>query len=861
MHYMRKFFVLLLVFSMLSQVVYAENEKSYLLDKDYLDDISNIMDSIYQFDVGEFRDSQKTDTGEGAVDKYQKQIDIICALGFMEKNESGEFNGSEKLLYSDFSKAMMVMYTGGNMFKNYTDTDTVTFEVATETILSALGYDICIPKYSSKKEWINHYIAELNLFKGLTYNPEEEILRNQFAVLLYNSLDADIMVSESLGEYHVKADSSVLEERLDIIKLDGLLNGFEGLNIYSSKVYEGTIQINSKSIYYGDISVPRSLFGKRVEAYAKYDDYSQRYNLLYISENDSAEYIEVNLRDVLGVKAGSLEYSEGKSVKKVGIEDTCKILYNGNALSDYEFINELAEGQGTLLLSKSEKSGGFDVLVIKKYSDYVLLGANAEKRTMSFKYSAKFDGNTSIEIPEDTVMYIETDGVVAEDLSGASMNSVVSMYMNETKTYAEIMISNTSVEGKINEITENEVIINDTEYMVSEKYLECVESGSDAEELRAGMEGIYYLTYDNCIAGCKPSSAVSYAYFKKILKDEDNEKVILKMFTEEDEWVMINLNETVFVDGTRYSEDEAYTYLNSGEIADTLISYKQRGEYIAEINTIRGEVSLDFSHETTLDYKLASHIPQSKGASWFIDYKIRDNTTVFKIPKDLNDEEEFIAFKGNTNLYTGEKFLLEFYNCNQFYIPKVLMCRETSESESQNKPSGVGVPLYITSISLTINEDDEIVYQLNGYRAKNMGGGRYSFSKGSVFIEEKYFEKFALEEDRLYNFVVDDEYVENAEEWFNPAETVDTWRQEGDGSAAYPYVAIGALGAVDAEERMIRIDMFTDRQRNYSFNLPGTVALIEDGEFSIADISELKVGDRIFTYAVRESATLTMVVR
>lgn len=189
------------------------------------------------------------------------------------------------------------------------------------------------------------------------------------------------------------------------------------------------------------------------------------------------------------------------------------------------------------------------------------------------------------------------------------------------------------------------------------------------------------------------------------------------------------------------------------------------------------------------------------------------------------------------------------------------MCRNISGGDSQDKPSGVGVPLYITSISLTINEDDEIVYQLNGYRAKNMSGGRYSFSKGSVFIEEKYFEKFAIEKDRLYNFVVEDEYVVNAEEWFNPAENVDKWGQEGDGTAAFPYIAIGVLGAVDAEERMIRIDMFTDRQRNYSFILPGTAALIEDGEFSIIDISELNVGDRIFTYAVRENATLTMVVR
>ena len=861
MHNIKKILALILAFLMSSQIVFAENEKSYLLDKDYLDDITNVMDSIYQFDVGEFKDSQKTDDGEVTVEKYQKQIDVVCSLGFMEKNESGEFGGSEKLLYSDFSKAMSVMYYGENIFKDYSDTDTVTFKMATETILSALGYDVSIPMYQSKDEWREHFAGELDLFKDLKYNPEGEMLRNQFAVLLYNSLDADMMVSEKLGEYAVESDANILEEKLDVLRLEGLLNGIEGLNIYSSKVLEGTLQIDRERIYYEDLSIPRSLFGKRVEAYVKYDENSDKYKLLYLNESDSAEYIEVNLRDVLGIKDGRLEYSEEDNIKRAKIEEGCKILYNGTAQNDYEFINDLAEGDGTLLLSKSEKNGGFDVLVVKKYSDFVLLSANAEKRTMSFKYNAKYDGSTNIEISEDAVMYIEADGMPAKDLSDASMNSVVSMYMNDAKTYAEIMISNESVEGKITGVSEDKVIISDTEYKVSENYLECVASGSDAEDFRVGTEGVYYLTYDNRIAGCKLSGAVSYAYFRKIIKDEETENVIMEMFTEEDEWVKDNLKESLSVDGKKYSKEEAYTYLNSGEIAGTLISYKKKGEYITEVNTLKGEVSLDYSHETTLDYKLASHIPQSKGASWFIDYKIRDYTTVFKIPKDLEDKDEFMAFKGNTNLYTGETFLLEFYNCNQFYIPEVLMCRETSQSESQDKPSGVGVPLYITSISQTLDAEDEIVYQLEGFKAKNMSGGRYSFSEGTVFIEEKHFEKFGIKKDRLYNFVVEEEYVVNAEEWFNPADTADVWKQEGDGSAAHPYIAIGKLGVFDVEERMIRIDMFTDKQRNYSFILPGTVALIEKGEFSIVDISEFKVGDRIFTYAVRENATLTMIVR
>lgn len=862
MHYIRKILPVLLVFSMLIQVAYAENEKSYLLEKDYLDDISDIMDSIYQYDVGEFKDSQKSDTVDTTIEKYQKQIDVICALGFMEKNDNGEFNGTDKLLYSDFSKAMSVMYYGDNVFKDYSNEDTVTFKAAAETILSALGYDVCIPMYQSKDEWAEHFIGELGLLKDLTYNPEKEILRNEFAVLLYNSLDAEMMVSESLGEYDVKPDSNILEEKLDILRFEGLLNGVEGLNIYSSKVLEGTLQIDREKIYYGDLSVPRSLFGKRVDAYIKYDENLDRYKLLYISESDTAEYIEVSLRDVLGIENGKLEYLAGDSVKKAKIEENCKILYNGTAQNDYEFINDLAEGEGVLILSKSVKNGGFDVLIVKKYSDYVLLSANSEKRSMSFKYNAKFNGSTNIEISEDAVMYIEADGILAEDLSDASMNSVVSMYMNEAKTYAEIMISNASVQGKITGVPEkNEVTISDKEYRVSENYLECVKTGSDAEELRVGTEGVYYLTYDNRIAGCKLSSAISYAYLRKIIKDDETESIILEMFTEENEWVKTNLKEDVSVDGKKYSAENAYTYLNSGELVGTLISYKKKGDYITEVNTIKGEVSLDYSHETTLDWKLAAHIPQSKGASWFIDYKIRDNTTVFKIPKDLNDKEEFMAFKGNTNLYTGETFLFEFYNCNSFYVPEVLMCRETSQSESQDKPSGVGVPLYITSISQTLDAEDEMVYQLNGYRAKNMGGGRYSFSEGSIFIEEKYFEKFGIAKDRLYNFVVEDEYVVNAEEWFNPAENADTWKQEGDGSAAYPYIAIGTIGVFDVEERMIRIDMLTDRQRNYSFVLPGTVALIEDGEFSIVDISEFKVGDRIFTYAVRENATLTMIVR
>lgn len=345
--------------------------------------------------------------------------------------------------------------------------------------------------------------------------------------------------------------------------------------------------------------------------------------------------------------------------------------------------------------------------------------------------------------------------------------------MNETGNYAEFKLSDKSEDLVISSLyDENKVEIDGKEYVISDTYLECSKN-DESKKIKSGMSGEFYFTFDNRIAGCKLSDENRYAYLEKAYKEDETDDVILNLFTEDNKWETLKLNEKVSLDGVSKSAEEVYNYINRENLKETLVTYRTNSNGVKTLNTTKGKIKLDYTHTVKLDWTLGVSIPGADDAAYFINYSIRDNTIVFKIPRDKSKKKDYMAFYGNTNLYSGEKFTFNFYDSDDFYVARATVA-QTYDSAGVSTIEGIHYPVYITSIQQSVNADDEQEYIVNGHFGKNMGGGKAVFQMNEKYkVKEEVFEDLDLEKGKFYNMVVEDGYVSNAEMWFDPKSTKD----------------------------------------------------------------------------------------
>lgn len=221
---------------------------------------------------------------------------------------------------------------------------------------------------------------------------------------------------------------------------------------------------------------------------------------------------------------------------------------------------------GTVSLIDNNSDGIYDVIFAENYRT-VFVSAISPK---SWTVADGLGGTSLVLDPDDKSydVYIEKDGKKAE-FKDISVNSVISYYesSSNTKKLKKLIISDTSVKGEITayDSTSKKYAVDDVFYEVSD-YM--------ASGLDLGMVGTFYLDHFGRIVNCRNDEVdIVYGYITGMTKQNSLGSYEVKIFTENNRWVILPVAKRVRYNGVSKTDAELYSLLGAENFEKQLITY------------------------------------------------------------------------------------------------------------------------------------------------------------------------------------------------------------------------------------------------------------------------------------------------
>lgn len=563
--------------------------------------------------------------------------ELLYDIGLVSERNTED----ERLTYSRMAEICVRLYTAGGANDNSDFTDmaesigiiqkgasgNVSADAASDALLTAIGYKSGgkILKLSSGYE----------LLKGTNISDSTAVTVGEFFKMVKNALFSD-SVSYN-GTSYEKSGKSVLEDKFDIDKADGILftgkmldKGEESASV-GDKIYSAKADFSKYA-------------GMKVRAYVKDNTV-----ISVDSEKYKNDIIKISVNDIENLSGRSISYlnRSGNQVTK-RVSFSAKEIYNGRVKS-FD-INDLNIQNGIITLIKPADSSEYETVIVDAYDIMVAGGVSG---------GVIYDYNTaglSVNTNDTGVEFTVTaDGEPAELGDIKKYDVLMIMYTKDKKNISIEIVRNT-VSGTVSEINGDYIKIGRKAYYITEcfrNYSKDIKVGTDVELLldRAGFA-----------AGFREAADTSekFGYFMGMFRDDDTDKYKIKLLCEDGEQRVFSLADRVTLNGTAVTDissenspiNKAFktlvnvdvqgnkTVREVGDYVYQLIIYKQNSEEkIRYIDTAIEEPSENSDDELTMDSFIDGRATSTgkrfkTGALQFIDsFGIANNyTRMFHVP-------------------------------------------------------------------------------------------------------------------------------------------------------------------------------------------------------------------------------------
>ena len=697
MRKMKKWMSALLVFLFVFQgAAFAEGQTetqketdelvdSILGDLDYIDD-------VFQYDLYQFENAPEE--GEaGEIIQNERAVHCVLSLGIMSRLPDGRFGENEPVPYNEFAKIILRLAAGEipsfDRLYDAGETRPVTQAEAAQYLVGALGYQVYENKYPGENPAVS-VAAQLKLFQGIEQNLSANITRGEFAQMICRALKMDLLEQVSFGdrpEYRVSKGKTLLSERFHAVEVTGLLNAVPGVNLYSqTRPRKNRIEID-KVTYFTDGTDYSRLLGRRVLGYAVQRDDENEYEISGLVLDERDEAVEISLSALVSADKDELVYVKDGKEEKASVDAVKNVLYNGTAVQDYQFTDELADYEGSIVLGSSKAGGEYDVAVVTVMNTYWVERVTKMDHKIYFKNGLTFGGLPYVDAQSDSERHvtITRDGIPAsvEDIQALD---VVSIIESTDGSYVSIVASSLKVEGTVDEMSDEGVSLSGEFYPLSRQYLLAVkeaEAGDETAEIhkfRIGDSGVFYLSSDGKIAGYQGESGIEYGFLKQIDKEKGIDgRAMIRLFSENKEWVNLKLAEKLTLDSESVSVDEAFAILNNNSSAVFYQPARYRlnaGQEIVFLDTMiqnpsetneEEQMMKNYVFEGKLDWTVGFNLQPSS-------YSVSDKTVIFYLPgeseEELRQEADYDVIS-QTSFVSQQQVKLSLYNCDSFYKTRV----------------------------------------------------------------------------------------------------------------------------------------------------------------------------------------------
>lgn len=596
------------------------------------------------------------------------------------------------------------MITGSGSFRPL---DAISYDEALRICVSALGYNAVIDSYGGYPEGIRKIAARCSLSDGVISGGN--VSASDAYKLIYNTLKAPMCMvtsTESGAEFYVSENDTIMSTRLGIFEAEGIMNMNRYTSLGGSDGSSGVAVEISGEKYITDGSYD-DLIGMAVKVF--YTDEEQKEAVLIIEGEN--EVVELNTLSELDFDGRELTISEEAKTKRYKIRGGYDYIYNKKSRTDHNKDTVIPE-DGTLTLIDNDDDGIYDVIKVRSLEYMKVLAVN--------KVSGIIKGEKHIlETSKGSCTYIiYKDGMRIEPYEILE-NQILAYSYSHDETVCEVTVCSGEVGGDIGAVNSEEgvIAIGDAEYRFGEyfknNYLQSIKPGSTVTA--------YFGLMGEIVAVTTFQRGYSYGYLIRGYLDEFDNRLRMKIYTQSGEFRIFTAVEYIKADGIKCTgEDFMSKYFAEG-IKPQLIRYY--------INTEGMLQRIDLSEKKTelLDMKKVdedNHLSEYNfGGTYYYRQKTffpsfhLENTAIFKIPQNIQDEDLFdvnVAFSdGNVTGVTP-------YDVDISGAAGAIVYKSSAGSDVAYAADNTII--LVEKVVKTINEDDDPVNKIYGWKAENGDG-------------------------------------------------------------------------------------------------------------------------------------------
>ncbi len=392
----------------------------------------------------------------------------------------------------------------------------------------------------------------------------------------------------SYAVYEMDEDITMLSENFDVYKTEGIISAAGVVSIYNDFAVSENQVVIDNTIFETEIDMYDYL-GLYVTAYYREEKGEVGKVILCIDEGET-ESLTISADD-LDTITGNFTvnyYTEKGKMKTEQLPANVKVIKNGEIITR-DILAELNIENGDLRLVE-DQNGDWAYVFVNEYENAFVSKIDAENEKIYVKYGNMID-LASNDIKRLKVYNSNGEEINVTNITG---DTLISVYASASSI--EIHICDGAVNGTIESMEANKVLIGGTEYEIEKSYYE-----ENANELKAGVSGSFYLDITGKIGYSSNATVGNYTYgFLKLARiNEDSEGLMLRIFGMDGKFVVFNTPGKLTIDGARKDAESAYMdfCVDEGEFTPQLIRYalNAEGKVIGIDTAIKGKSESDLS--------------------------------------------------------------------------------------------------------------------------------------------------------------------------------------------------------------------------------------------------------------------------
>lgn len=691
--------------------------------------------------------------------KYAEAAELLGALGIMVGDaESGAFRPDDAILRSEMAKVAVYSIGLEDIVKSSNGTtkfpdvpsdhwatgainvadqqglvigdsegtfrpdDNVTFEEAVTIIVRALGYD---PAAQDKGGYPSGYMSiasQKQLLKGIDAVSAQPAKRGDIAQLVFNAMTVNMMEQVGYGSTvsYQEVDKTLLYDRLNVEKAYGQITATDETSLTGgSAAGDGKVQINDELYLKGDTNA-NQLLGYNVLYYARIDKTYDQKTLILVTpqsnKNNSLVLNSTDIVDVTGTDAANrtVEYwanrTTDRRTKTASIKSDATYIYNGKYKTGITNA-DLKPTSGNLVLLDANMDNIYEIVFVNHFTNLVVDTVSDVTGRVTDKYlngSIVFDSNN----PDVKYSIIKNGAEIS--IKDLREWNVISYTISDDQHLIKAYVSDASVTGTVNEISEEGYRIGESDIMYEK-------AASYPNEIKLLDKGTFYLDIEDKIAAVNTKATnesaitTNYAYLVDAAVKTDFDKTAqFKLFTKEGTTVVLDSASKMSIND-KYAQapsDVVAELTSGGGVTPQLIIYETNSSgNITGIETAKDGTATGAPNPAEFTKNIQrSDMVYKRESGKLGNVGVGDDTIIFDIPASAGDNTDKYTIRNKSTLSNDSSYDAIVYDLQDNYMANVIII--TSSTGITNAESPITVVDYLAE---TQNAEMEYTDKLYGF--------------------------------------------------------------------------------------------------------------------------------------------------